>query len=244
MAKQKDVEKAVAETPQSDSTEAQKGVLAAVGGIMLDLAKAGLGKNQYNEGQKFNFRGIDDILNLFSTTLVNRRVIVRPKFTDRLMSEFTTKTGGRGLSVSLAASYQLVSLDDGSALEFGPFYGEGADYGDKATYKAMSGAFKYFVIQSFVLPLVGNDDPDFGNPEGVGKGVASTQQSAENPVQAAIKRLAPTNANARKVLTGLVTKAYSVEAVEQVPADKQAEAIKKLETYVAKQAERNAKKAA
>lgn len=217
-------------------------IFGSVAAVMRALAAEGIGKNSKNVQQGYQFRGIDDILNILATLFVKNNIIVRPRYGDRTLSEYTSKAGTRMASVTVAGVFQLVSTIDSSALEFGPFYGEGMDSGDKATNKAMAVCFKYFATQSFVIPFIGNDDPDLESHEvqsqaaAGAKPVAAAPQAGPETIPAAIARLVPAGP-ARKKLTDLISKAYGVVLPEQVPDDKRAEAIAKLETYVAKQAE-------
>lgn len=253
MAKTKADEKSVvaeqqpaAETPEPDSASQKPGaVLNAVRVISAELAKRGIGKDKKNEQQGFMFRGIDDIMTVLAPLLVTNNLIIVPRYAGREVREYTSKSGGRMASVSLAGVYRVISTVDSSGLDFGPFYGEGMDSGDKATNKAMSIAFKYFFIQAFVIPIVGNDDPDFEvhEPKGTAA-VAKAQQAEVESVEQAIKRLAPTNKTAQKVLAANASKAYSVEHVREIPDDKRTEAIAKLENYVKKQSARAAEKKA
>jgi hypothetical protein len=63
------------------------------------------------------------------------------------------------IAVAVRAEFTLVSVDDGSshAVET---YGEALDDGDKATTKAMSAAYKSAMIQTFCIPVPGNEDAD------------------------------------------------------------------------------------
>jgi hypothetical protein len=232
--------------PGAEIPPPQKAIFSAIANIMRELAVKGISKDQkVTQGGNYNFRGIDDILNILSGLFVKNNLLVRVRYFDRTLAEYLSKSQTRMVNVSLAGVYQLISTVDGSALDFGPFYGEGMDSGDKATNKAMAICFKYFAIQTFVIPIVGNDDPDFTVPEeivgkrGVApaqqttKAVAAEQQSGPESVEQAIKRLATTQAG-RKKLVEAVTGAYSVVSVDQIPDDKRAEAIAKMEIYVAK----------
>ena len=54
-------------------------------------------------------------------------------------------------------SYSFVDVDTGEEITV-KIAGEGLDSGDKAPYKAMTGALKYALLQSFLLAT--GDDPE------------------------------------------------------------------------------------
>mgnify|MGYP001146145954 FL=1 len=58
---------------------------------------------------------------------------------------------------SILITYRLQDVDSGDFIEVQAL-GEGMDAGDKAIYKAMTGAFKYAQRQTFMIPT--GDDPD------------------------------------------------------------------------------------
>ena len=193
------------------------------------------------------------MLNALAALYVKEQIVVLPSYNNRQVTEFESKTGGRMVGITLEGMYRIVSLVDGSELLSGPFYGEGMDSGDKATNKAMSIAYKYFAIQTYAIPLVGNDDPDFESSEPkpkASKPVAPKQQSVapkqqpapvapaastDETVQHAINRLISTKEQRKKLAT-LICGAYGVVVVDQLPDEKRTEAIQRLETYVAKAA--------
>ena len=133
------------------------------GGILAvasALAKSGISKGRYNAQQKFHFRGIDDVHNTLAPLLVASRLIVVPKYVERVMVDRTAKSGGALFFVTVTATFDVESVEDGSRITYGPFFGEGMDSADKATNKAMAAAYKYFAIQAFCIPTEGMPDSD------------------------------------------------------------------------------------
>lgn len=59
--------------------------------------------------------------------------------------------------VSILITYRIQDVDSEGFIEIQAL-GEGMDAGDKAVYKAMTGAFKYAQRQAFMIPT--GDDPD------------------------------------------------------------------------------------
>lgn len=144
------------------------GVLRAIHAVSAALAKVGISKDRYNKEQKFAFRGIDQVMNTLAPLLVEHRLLIIPRFFDRVMVEKTTKAGGLMFNVTVRGEFHFVSVDDGTEVVANTF-GEGQDTADKATNKAMAVSLKYAVFQTFCVPLDAADDPDSGSPEGAVK---------------------------------------------------------------------------
>lgn len=131
--------------------------------IAGELAKAGIGKNRKNAQQGFNFRGVDDVYGALSPLLADNGVVITPHVLSREKTEHTTKSGGAIYSVSVTVRYVL-HASDGSQLDC-VVCGEAMDTGDKATTKALSGAYKYMAFQVFCIPVEGQEDADATTPE-------------------------------------------------------------------------------
>lgn len=135
-------------------------VYAAIDAITKAMARDGIAKDRKNEQQRYNFRGIDDVLNALSTLYAEHHIFVLPAYGNRTATERETKTGGALFNVVLEGTYRIKSALDGSEVASGPFIGEAMDSADKATNKAMSAAYKYFAIQTFSIPTEGDNDAD------------------------------------------------------------------------------------
>jgi hypothetical protein len=70
--------------------------------------------------------------------------------------DVSTKTG-QARVINILVSYRVQDIDSEEFIEVQAL-GEGMDAGDKAVYKAMTGAFKYAQRQAFMIPT--GDDPD------------------------------------------------------------------------------------
>jgi ERF superfamily len=132
-------------------------VYRAIADVTAALAKVGIGKDRVNEGQRFKYRGIDDVYDALAPALVASDLVVLPSYKTRQESEREGKSGSLLFTSVVEAVYVLVSARDGSSVEVGPFWGQAFDSGDKGTNKAMSAAFKYFAFQTFCVPLEGDD---------------------------------------------------------------------------------------
>jgi hypothetical protein len=116
--------------------------------IMAEIPS--IGKSRKNEGQHYNFRGIDDVYNLIQPVLAKHGVFMSAEVLDQRHEERTSKSGGAMMYRVATVRYSFVA-EDGSSISTDAI-GEGMDSGDKASAKAMSIAQKYAILQMFLVP--------------------------------------------------------------------------------------------
>lgn len=134
-------------------------VLLAIHAIAAELSKVGIAKDSHNKEQNFRFRGIDAVMNKLAPLLVQHKLLIIPRFFDRVLTERATKSGSIMFNIALRGEFHFVSVEDGTEVVANTI-GEGQDMADKATNKAMAVAYKYAVFQTFCIPLEASDDPD------------------------------------------------------------------------------------
>lgn len=134
-------------------------VYQAIQAVMADLSKEGISKHRQNQQQGYQFRGIDDVYNVLSTSLSNNGLLMLPRILSRVCQERTTRSGSALFYVTVEAEFDLVCAEDGSKHTIRTF-GEAMDSADKATNKAMSAAYKYAAMQAFCIPTEGDNDAD------------------------------------------------------------------------------------
>ena len=128
--------------------------------IYADLAKVmrsvdHVGKGDFNSHQRFNFRGIDGVLNAVGPALREHNVVVYPRLHDVAYEEVKTSGGKASTACRVVVDYIFASVD-GSTVET-RVAAESWDTGDKAMPKAMSVAMRTALIQALALPT---DEPD------------------------------------------------------------------------------------
>lgn len=129
-------------------------VQAAWAAVMDDVRS--LAKGDRNNQQNFSFRGVDAVMNAVGPALRKHGVSVVPTgISDVLASSYTTKSGTVMRDVFLVVSYAITG-PEGDVIP-GAAAGEASDAGDKATPKAMSVAYRTFLLQALTLPT---DEPD------------------------------------------------------------------------------------
>lgn len=129
----------------------------------VSAAVGAIAKNKFNQQQRFNYRGIDDVLDAFHKPLAEHGVTVLPEYRVLESTEAQSKSGGVLYRVRIAGRYTFVAGDGSSVTA--ETIGEAMDSGDKATNKAMSVAMKYAMFQVFAVPVSGvMDDADADTP--------------------------------------------------------------------------------
>lgn len=135
-------------------------IYEAIPRIMADMDA--VGKNNYNQQQKFKFRGIDDVMNAMNPVLVKHHVFTVPEVLEQTREHRTTSSGAQ-LNYSLLKMRFSFFAPDGSHVD-AVTLGEGMDSGDKASNKAMAIAYKYALFQVFCIPTEDMDEPDADTP--------------------------------------------------------------------------------
>ena len=115
-----------------------------------------VGKGDFNQHQKFNFRGIDGVLNAVGPALREHGVVVIPNLINATYEEVQTSGGKKSTACRIDVEYVFASSQDGSTVT-AKVAAESWDTGDKAMPKAMSVAFRTALIQALALPT---DEPD------------------------------------------------------------------------------------
>ena len=120
-------------------------------GVMRELGA--IAKAQKNQHFKYNFRGIDAVYKELHPILKRHGIYQLPEVIDTRIER-----NDKSVTAIVDINYHFVA-EDGSRVTT-RVVGMGADTGDKATNKALSGAHKYALLQTFVIPCEGMDDQD------------------------------------------------------------------------------------
>lgn len=129
---------------------------------VVSRAVVAVGKDARNEQAGYAARSIDGVLDMIHGPLADAGVVLIPTITDHVITERPTRSGGVQYHVTLWAEFTFYG-PAGDHLTI-RYPGEATDSGDKATTKALSQALKAALIQTFTIPVNG-DDPDTHEPE-------------------------------------------------------------------------------
>jgi len=111
-------------------------------------------KRGHNERHNYNYVKAADLAGSVGDILAELGVIVIPQL--QSISTETPRSSTERIA-RIVMNYRFVDARSGEELTV-RVAGEGADAGDKAPYKAMTGALKYALLQSFLLAT--GDDPE------------------------------------------------------------------------------------
>lgn len=140
----------------SETMEVPGMIYTLLPAIMAEIPA--IGKDKRNAQQGFNFRGIDDVMNVMKPLLAKHQVFTVPEVLEQVRETKTTPKGGE-LRYSLLRVRFAFYAPDGSHVD-AVTQGEGMDSGDKASNKAMAIAYKYALFQVFCIPTEEMIDPD------------------------------------------------------------------------------------
>lgn len=152
---------------KSKATTKQKAplIFSKMAAMMKDVQK--IRKDRENVGQKYKFRGIDDVYNSLHETFAKHGVFTVPVVLESRHEERKSKSGGVLIYRIYTIKYVFYA-EDGSSVE-AIVIGEAMDSGDKAGNKALSVAHKYALLQMLMIPTDDPKDPEVDSPEVNGK---------------------------------------------------------------------------
>ncbi len=113
-------------------------------------------KRGHNERSNYSYVTAADIAGSVGDILAELGVVVIPRLED-ISYESATGRGEATRMARVVMAYTFADVDSGEEI-VAKVAGQGLDPGDKAPYKAMTGALKYALLQSFLLAT--GDDPE------------------------------------------------------------------------------------
>ena len=128
--------------------------------LRSDLAQRGILKREgYNQYDRYKYFSEAQYKQLFTELFASHSLELRSTVSDYSSVEGTEKQSN-GRQVKMA--FELIDCETGFS-EKSEFIGEGFDKGDKAGYKAMTGALKYYLACTFLVAT--GDDPEVDSPD-------------------------------------------------------------------------------
>jgi len=149
--------------------------------VMQDVRS--VAKSDRNDHQKFNFRGIDSVINAVGPALRKHGVLVIPQVEDMTytVEEFGQNRTRMG-HVRVRVRYEFIGADGDKVVAVS--VGEATDSGDKATAKAMSVAFRTALLQSLCLPTDESDPDSFTYERSPSEAPKKPVKGSKKPVEA------------------------------------------------------------
>lgn len=187
----------------------KKNIYESIAAVMDEIGV--IGKDKVNTQQKFNYRGVDDVMNALSPAFIKHRLFMVPEVLEQSRERRTTGKGGE-LIYSVCKVRYTFYAEDGSNVQ-AVVIGEGMDSGDKASNKAMAVAFKYVCFQVFCIPTEEMTKADAApvDPDGESHEPSTSERLSEAHIKTIYEELKRTGIG-RKDLC----KNYGVESVTQM----------------------------
>lgn len=165
-------------TPPPEPPRHPKSLVAKLAEVMGEVER--VEKRGRNDFHKYDYATEGDIAAAVRKGLSARSIIVVPRTIDPTLGTVERKNGGGDTLVTLRVVFAFLDGETGQSLEV-PVYGQGQDGGDKAFYKALTGAVKYLLLKTFLMPT--GDDPEAEAPQQQ-RGQQQRQQRAQRQEQA------------------------------------------------------------
>lgn len=135
-------------------TDTSKATIAELMAKVMGDVQA-VGKDDRNNQQGYNFRGIDAVVNAVGPVLRKHGVVPMPHKTVALYRDVQTSTGKPSRECTVTVTYRFYG-PAGDFLE-AEVPGESMDFGDKGAPKAMSVAYRILLLQALCIPT---DEPE------------------------------------------------------------------------------------
>lgn len=151
----------VAESP--NVADMGRKAVAAWSAVMADVQWVGKVNKRADAGGRYDFRGIDAVLNAVGPALRKHGVVVMPIKVEPEYTIIATKAGVDMNYCRATVTYRIFGPDGDPVPVDGVSLGEAFDTGDKAGTKAQSVALRTFYINALAIPTNRPElDPEYG----------------------------------------------------------------------------------
>lgn len=138
-------------------------------------------KNGFNEKQRYAYATDADITLTMRNLLLQHGLLFLPPQVEQCQQELSPS--GKQLLITAHVTIGIVDIDTGESYS-STIVGQGADMGDKGIYKAITGAIKYWLLKTFMIPT--GDDPEADQAP-----APDQRQQQPKPAQPSQNRSAP-----------------------------------------------------
>lgn len=163
----------MADTTQQQAP--QRSLIKKLAEVMAEVER--VPKDGHNSYHGYDYATESAITAAVRGGMARRNLMLVSSVVDTKLAEIDRKNGGKDRLVSLLVEFTVHDGDSGETLAFRK-WGEGQDPGDKASYKAETGALKYALLKLFQIPTGDDPERDGSTPAPRDQAV---QQRAERP---------------------------------------------------------------
>ncbi len=114
-------------------------------------------KNGRNSFHKYDYVTEADVTKYFSKAMHKHGVAMFFSVLDYQRETYTTRANKSAFLATVKVEVKFIDTESGESMS-SIFYGDGADSDDKGVYKAITGAFKYAMLKTFMVST--GDDPE------------------------------------------------------------------------------------
>jgi hypothetical protein len=139
-------------------TNAPKNLAQKMAQVMIDVTH--VEKNGKNDFHKYKYATEADMVAPVRHALAKQGVCTIPRVVKEEWVKIVTKAGKEEFICRIKLE---MDFTDGEKVMTASACGEGQDAGDKAFYKAMTGATKYVICKTFLIPT--GDDPEIDSED-------------------------------------------------------------------------------
>ncbi|MBS4200306.1 ERF family protein [Bacillus sp. FJAT-49732] len=180
-------------------------------------------KRGHNKFHNYKYATESDVSEKVREELAARNIMMIPNVVSHSNREHINAKGKTEYIATIMMEFRFIDGDSGEEITFHSI-GEGQDAGDKAVYKAITGAQKYALMKAFMIPTGDDPEADTGtderNSESIDSKQRETSQSENVPITAEqvgiIKTKAMEFAKARNQSVEAVYKVLKIDDVTRL----------------------------
>lgn len=144
------------------SEEKQKTLVKKLSEVMQEVKY--IQKRGHNKFHNYKYATESDVAEKVREALAERSVIMIPNVKEHTTREHINAKGKTEYIASVVMEFKFIDGESGEEISFHSV-GEGQDAGDKAVYKAITGAQKYALMKAFMIPTGDDPEADSGTDE-------------------------------------------------------------------------------
>src|SRR5699024_3158573 len=114
-------------------------------------------KRGFNRFHKYKYATESDVSEKVREVLAEEKVMMLPDVVEHTTREHLNQRGNKEYIATVKMKFTFIDGETGEEISIHSI-GEGQDAGDKAVYKAITGATKYALMKAFMIPT--GDDPE------------------------------------------------------------------------------------
>ncbi|MFQ7233250.1 MAG: ERF family protein [Enterococcus hulanensis] len=191
--------------------------------VEITAAVERIPKNGHNDFHHYDYALESDIKDVVRKEMAERSLIMIPNELSRSTTQIQSKSGTQQL-VTLEIEYTVNDAESGESVKMVGF-GDGQDSGDKAVYKAKTGALKYALTSLFMIPT--GDDPE--KPLQPPKSIDKEQLDAIDSLIEQVAELS--NANIPNVIGTLKTELQITKELKDLNEEEFGAALQRLQKW-------------